>query len=89
MLVTWCSLWDTASHCTLYMAKKSGILSVLFSLLHASSSEDQSQGDLLHKRRHQDRSRNQEQNHLQAERCDRARPQEDGAVAEGWPAVPL
>lgn len=59
------------------------------SLLLTSSSEDQSEGDLLHQRRHQDSAGDQEQDHLQAERRDGARPEEDGAVAEGRPAVHL
>lgn len=49
--------------------------------------EDQGKGDLLHERRHQDRARDQEQDHLQAERCDGTRPAQDGALAQGWPAV--
>lgn len=53
------------------------------------SPEDQSQGDLLHQRRHQDRAGDQEQDHLQAERRDGARPEEDCAVAQGRPAVHL
>lgn len=57
--------------------------------LFASSSEDQSQGDFLHQWRHQNRARNQEQDHLQAERRDGAGPEEDRAVAEGRAAVHL
>lgn len=58
-------------------------------LLHALSPEDQSQGDLLRQWWHQDCAGDQEQDHLQDERCDRAWPEEDSAVAEGWPAVHL
>lgn len=61
---------------------------LVLSRLHRSS-EDQSEGDLLHQRRHQNRAGDQEQDHLQAERRDGEGPEEDGAVAEGRAAVHL
>lgn len=53
------------------------------------SSKDKSEGDRLHQRRHQDHSRNKEQNHLQAERGDGKGPEEDRALAQRWPSVYL
>ena len=51
------------------------------------SPEDQGEGDLVHQRRHQDSARDEEQDHLQAERGDGAWPAEDRVVAQGRAAV--
>lgn len=53
------------------------------------SSKDKSEGDRLHQWRHQDHSRNKEQNHLQAEWGDGKGPEEDRALAQRWPSVYL
>lgn len=53
------------------------------------SSENQSKGDLVHGRRHADRAGEQEQDHLQAARRQRARLAQDGAVAQRRAALRL
>lgn len=53
------------------------------------SLEDKSEGDRLHQWGHEDHPRNKEQNHLQAEWCDRKGSEKDCVVAQRWPSVYL
>lgn len=62
---------------------------VILTPLVFRSTENKSEGDNLHQQRYQNHPGDQEQDHLQAERCVWKGPEEIRAVAERQPAVHL